>query len=30
MVPGGLIVMIGVHGTGRVNSNDRCALYWES
>ena len=30
MVSGGLMVMIGVHGTGRVKSNDRGAWYWES
>ena len=29
MVPGELMVMIGVHGTGRVNGNDRGAWYWE-
>ena len=29
MVPGELMVMIGVRGTGRVNSNDRGARYWE-
>ena len=30
MVQGQLIVMRGVHSTGRVNNNERGAWYWES